>query len=103
MDHDDLKDGSSHFSNMVRVDGTEEEGYAELIVVIQLLFDNDDCYNYIILIIVGSYWSDQMAGGSDFTIFLWNGPHAAPGFLIHKNYTREDWVILIDYLMTLRE
>lgn len=58
MDHDDLKDESSHLSDMVRMDGIEEEGCAQHIVVNQLIPDNDDFYNYIVLIIVGRCGSD---------------------------------------------
>ena len=35
-------------------------------VVIQLIFDNNDFYNYIILITVKKYWSDEESERNDF-------------------------------------
>ena len=105
MNCDDPKDGSSHFSNMVKVDSMEADGYSWHIVVTQLIFDSDDSYKCMILIIVRKYASDQGAEESGLKIwtFIRNVPHTAPGFLVHKNYIRERWLILIVYSMTSRE
>lgn len=49
-----------------RVGGMEEEGYSWHIVATWLIFDNEDFYNYVILVTIGRYRSDQGAGGNDF-------------------------------------
>lgn len=49
-----------------RVGGMEEEGYFWHIVDTWFIFDNEYFYNYVILVSIGRYRSDQRAGGTDF-------------------------------------